>query len=80
MSILSATYISEASQEFCYLVFMINLLSIISTILQIVQRDVDGAWLGASGWLSRLGPAARPHLSKRTLPGGGWGRGNSMDT
>lgn len=41
MSILSATYISEASQEFCYLVFMINLLSIISTILQIVQREAQ---------------------------------------
>lgn len=36
MSILSATYISEASQEFCCLVFIIILLSIISTILQIV--------------------------------------------
>ena len=40
-----------------------------------------GPGLGASGWLSRLGPAARAHLSMRTLPraGGaeltlGWGR------
>lgn len=41
MSILSATYISEASQEFCYLVFIIILLSIISTILQIVQHEAQ---------------------------------------
>lgn len=41
MSILSATYISEASQEFCYLVFIIILLSIITTILQIVQHEAQ---------------------------------------